>query len=110
MKIRHRKKTFRFNAFLHLKAGRKLVGEPTHEVTDTLILTDREWRRLLELIENPPPRNTRLTQLLEKYRNFADASDSYIDWSPRPSTRSESTPGKDKSAGPGPTTLLENND
>jgi uncharacterized protein (DUF1778 family) len=43
---------------------------------DTIHLTRRESLRLLELIENPPPRNERFRQAMERYRRLTDAAES----------------------------------
>ena len=54
------------------------------ESETTLALTRRESLRLLELIENPPPRNEHFNKLMADYqKGNADGSDSSIEWSPR---------------------------
>jgi uncharacterized protein (DUF1778 family) len=54
------------------------------ESESTVILTRRESLRLLELIENPPPKNAKLKKLMADYeKGRADDRDSSIDWSPR---------------------------
>lgn len=59
-------------------------AEKVIDSESTIVLTRRESFRLLEMIENPPPRNKRLEKLMSKYqRGNADGSDSSLDWSPR---------------------------
>ncbi len=54
------------------------------ESETAIILTRRESLRLLELIENPPPRNERFNKLMADYQQGnVDGSDSSIEWSPR---------------------------
>ncbi len=54
------------------------------ESESTVILTRRESLRLLELIENPPPMNTKLKKLMADYeKGRTDDCDSSISWSPR---------------------------
>jgi uncharacterized protein (DUF1778 family) len=54
------------------------------ESESTIVLTRRESIRLLELIENPPPRNARFKKLMTDYqKGNADGSDSSVEWSPR---------------------------
>lgn len=54
------------------------------ESESTIILTRRESLRLLELIENPPPRNERFKKLMADYqKGNIDGSDSSVEWTPR---------------------------
>lgn len=46
-------------------------------------LSPREVRQIMELIENPPPRNARFKALMDNYQaHNLDGSDSSIPWSP----------------------------
>ena len=59
-------------------------AERVIESESTIVLTRRESLRLLELIENPPPRNERFKKLMTDYqKGNADGSDSSVEWSPR---------------------------
>jgi len=59
-------------------------AEKVIESESTIALTRRESLRLLELIENPPPRNERFKKLMADYqKGNADGSDSSVEWSPR---------------------------
>lgn len=50
---------------------------------DPITLTPREVRQVLDLIENPPQRNARFTELMDNYQaQNLDGSDSSIPWSP----------------------------
>ncbi len=54
------------------------------ESETTIVLTRQESLRLLEMIENPPPRNERFKKLMADYQNGnVDGSDSSVEWSPR---------------------------
>ena len=54
------------------------------ESESTIVLTRRESLRLLEMIENPPPRNKRFKKLMADYqKGNVDGSDSSVEWSPR---------------------------
>lgn len=59
-------------------------AEKIIESESTIVLTRRESLRLLELIENPPPRNERFKKLMADYqKGNVDGSDSSVEWSPR---------------------------
>lgn len=59
-------------------------AEKIIESESTIVLTRRESLRMIEMIENPPPRNPRFQKLMADYQEGnADASDSSIDWAPR---------------------------
>ncbi|MBU0501456.1 MAG: DUF1778 domain-containing protein [Gammaproteobacteria bacterium] len=69
------------NQFLVQAALEK--AERVIESEARICLTRRESLRLLELIENPPPRNEKLKSLMADYeKRRADDSDSSFDWSP----------------------------
>lgn len=54
------------------------------ESESTIILTRRESLRLLELLDNPPPRNERFNKLMADHQQGnEDGSNSSISWSPR---------------------------
>lgn len=54
------------------------------ESESTIVLTRRESLRLLEMIENPPPRNERFKKLMTDYqKGNVNGSDSSVEWSPR---------------------------
>jgi uncharacterized protein (DUF1778 family) len=54
------------------------------ESESTIVLTRRESLRLLELIENPPPRNERFNKLMADHqKGNVDGSNSSIKWSPQ---------------------------
>lgn len=59
-------------------------AEKVIESESTIVLTRRESVRLLEMIENPPPRNERFKKLMTDHeRENEDGSNSSIKWSPR---------------------------
>lgn len=46
-------------------------------------LTPGEVRQVLGLIENPPPRNARFTELMKRYQDHnTDGTNSSVPWSP----------------------------
>ncbi|MGK2951779.1 MAG: DUF1778 domain-containing protein [Thiobacillus sp.] len=56
-------------------------AEKVIESESTIALTRRESLRLLELIENPPPRNERFKKLMADYqKGNADGADSSVEW------------------------------
>ncbi len=85
-----------------IRTGKRLTTQVTDHILDklqqtvldkaerliesetTVMLTRRESLRLLELTENPLPRNEHFNKLMTDYQKWnADGSDSSIEWSPR---------------------------
>lgn len=64
-------------------ANLKEAVELYFEDDEPIVLTRRESLRLLELIENPPPRTEKFIQAMANYgKKKLDDGDSSIDWSP----------------------------
>jgi uncharacterized protein (DUF1778 family) len=59
-------------------------AEKVIDSEERITLTRRESLRLMELLENPPPRNEKLQKLMAKYKERrSDDSDSSFEWTPR---------------------------
>ena len=59
-------------------------AEQVIESESSIDLSRKESLRLLEMIENPPPRNERFNQLMSDYqKGNAEGADSSVEWSPR---------------------------
>ena len=43
-------------------------AEQSIEKEERILVTPREWARIQELLENPPPMNDKLKALLEEYK------------------------------------------
>lgn len=53
------------------------------EDNEPIVLTSRESLRLLELIDNPPPRTEKFLQAMANYeKSKLDNDDSSVDWTP----------------------------
>lgn len=52
-------------------SGKRLITDSE----SMFVLTRRESMRLLEMLENPPPRNQKFLEALARYRRIKDESD-----------------------------------
>lgn len=69
--------------------GASLVEMPVQN-EDRIFLTQRETMRLIEIMENPPPRTEKFIQAMDEYqKRKLDDNDTSIDWLPESRARAE---------------------